>query len=96
MLLAGMLFSTSFGFLVIMLLGRPFTYTLNELLPFTVTLSSPSTVTSGTLRSISIIEFDFESGSDSMSYSILSMSAFTSGFCITISTPSSSFLASVM
>ena len=32
-LLAGMLFSTSFGFLVIMLLGRPFTYTLNELLP---------------------------------------------------------------
>ena len=92
--LAGMLLSTSLGLFDIMLLGRPFTYTLKLELPFTLMFSSPSTVTSGTLRSISSMLLVFESGSSSMLYSILSMSAFTSGFCATISTPSSCLLAS--
>ncbi|CCY64959.1 unknown [Prevotella sp. CAG:1124] len=89
-----MLLSTSDGLFDIMLFGRPLTYTLKDELPFTLILSSPSTVTIGTLRSISSIVFDFESGSLSMSYSSLSMSAFTSGFWATTSTPESSFLSS--
>ena len=91
---AGMLFSTSFGFFDIILLGRPFTYTLKPALPFTFMFSLPSTVTIGTLRNISSTLLVFESGSSSMSYVILSMSALTSGFCATISTPPSTFVAS--
>ena len=67
MLLAGIDFSTSLGLLVIMLLGLPLTNTLNVDEPLTWMLSSPSTVTIGTLRNISITEFDLESGSFSMS-----------------------------
>ena len=92
--LAGMLFSTSFGLLLIMLLGFPLTCTLKLLLPFTCILSSPSTVTKGTFRSISSMLFDFESGSSSMLYSILSTSTLTKGFCATTSTPFSSLVAS--
>ena len=62
-----MLLSTSLGLLDIIWLGLLFTYTLNELEPFTCMLSSPSTVTIGTLRSMSITELVFESGSLSMS-----------------------------
>ena len=91
---AGILFSTSFGFFDIMLLGRPLTYTLKPELPFTLILPSPSTVTIGTLRNISSMLLVFESGSSSMSYVILSMSAFTSGFCATISTAPSTCEAS--
>ena len=80
MVLAGILLSTSFGLLLIILLGLPFTWILKLLLPFTLMLSSPSTVTNGTLRSISITVLVFESGSSSMLYSILSTSTFTSGF----------------
>ena len=94
--LAGILFSTSVGLLLIILLGLPFTYTLKLLLPFTLILSSPSTVTKGTLRSISNTEFDFESGSSCTLYSILSISAFTSGFWATTSTCPSSLDASVI
>ena len=54
MVLVGILLSTSEGLFDIMLLGRPLTYTLKDELPFTLMLSSPSTVTIGTLRSISI------------------------------------------
>ena len=91
---AGILFSTSFGLLLIILLGFPFTCILKLLLPFTCTLSSPSTVTKGTFRSISNILFDFESGSSSILYSILSTSTFTKGFCATTSTPFNTLLAS--
>ena len=65
--LAGILLSTSEGLFDIMLLGRPLTYTLKDELPFTLILSSPSTVTIGTLRSISITVLVLESGSLSTS-----------------------------
>ena len=65
--LAGIDFSTSFGLFVIRLLGLLLTYTLNDDEPFTWMLSSPSTVTIGTLRNISMTELVFESGSLSMS-----------------------------
>ena len=92
--LAGILFNTSFGLLLIILLGFPLTCILKLLLPFTCMLSSPSTVTKGTFRSISNILFDFESGSSSILYSILSTSTLTKGFCATTSTPFNSLLAS--
>ena len=96
MVLAGILLSTSFGLLLIILLGLPFTWILKLLLPFTLMLSSPSTVTNGTLRSISITVLVFESGSSSMLYSILSTSTFTSGFWATTSIPFSSLVASAI
>ena len=64
--LAGRLRSTSFGLLLISVFGLPFTCTLKFDEPFTCMLSSASTVTSGTLRSISKVVFVFASGSSSM------------------------------
>ena len=92
--LAGRLRSTSFGLLLMSVFGLPFTCTLKFDEPFTWILSSASTVTSGTLRSISSVVLVFESGSSSMLYEILSISAFTNGFCATTSTPSSTSLSS--
>ena len=95
MLAAGILFNTSLGLLVIMLFGLPFTYALNDELPFTFTLSCPSTLTIGTFFSISITVFTPASGSSSTLYVSLSMSAFTSGLYATTSTPFSSVWLSV-
>ena len=92
--LAGILLRTSTGLSLIILSGLPFTWILKLLLPFTLILSSPSTVTKGTLRSISSTVLVFESGSSCTLYSILSISALTNGFWATISTLPNSLVAS--
>ena len=60
---AGIALNTWLGADDIIILGLPSTYTLKELEPLTVILSSPSTVTIGTLRSISRTVAAFASAS---------------------------------
>ena len=61
--LAGMLLKIIDGLLENITLGIPSTYTLKDDEPLTVMLSWPSTVTIGTLRSMSSTVYDFESSS---------------------------------
>ena len=64
---AGILFKTSFGFLATIFEGLPLTYTVKDDEPFTFIFSSWSSVTSGTLRNISITVLVLLSGSASTS-----------------------------
>ena len=59
-------------------------------------LSCPSTVTIGTLRSMSSTVDDFASTSSLTLYDILSVSIFTSGACAVTSTPASMLASSPM
>ena len=62
---AGIDLSTSLALLLIMVLGRPLTYTLKLVLPANDTLPSPSTESIGTLRSISLAVEEAACGSSS-------------------------------
>ena len=87
---AGIIFSTCEGFCESMGLGLPSTYTLKADEPLTVMLSWPSTVTIGTLRSMSSTVEDCASASACTSYDILSASIFTIGLAAVTVTPLSS------
>ena len=76
------------GLALIIWLGLPSTYTLKLAFPFTLMLSSPSTVTIGTLRNISSTVLVLASGSSAIEYVSLSSSALTKGRCaVTVATP---------
>ena len=93
---AGIALRRSEGFSESIVLRRPFIYTSKLLLPLIEIWSSPSTVTPGTLRSISRTVAVLLSGSPSALYLILPASAETRAFwAVTVTSASLSTLSAI-